>query len=422
MAITAASTRTSHAADLKELYTLPPVRALNDRSFLHNTLAKERAVTSLSGKYVTFPVTLRRSLGAGARTDGGTLPSAISEVLDDAQYSVQYNYHAVEWTEALEVASRNQEGAFEKVVSMKMKNLGTDMAKTINRQFYNPAYGRLATCTTNDAAGLTFTVDSTQYVEIGDVIDIVDATTGVAISSGTARLVTATTATTITIDTNASGYPGTNGTGNVDVAGTEYVVKTGSAGAATTTSVEVPGLRAAADTSRTYAGINSSTYAEWDGNEVAASSAAIGESLVEQLLDAVGERGRGEPDLGLTTRGIRRRLADEFASQRRWVNEKATDLTVGYKTISVSGLDIVIDDDCPKKHLFVGKKANAKVLQATPPGFIESEAGDGAKIELKDGSTAGTKQAVFQAWYRYHLTLAVTDPGTWGMISDGADD
>jgi hypothetical protein len=422
MPITGASTRTTHAADLKELYTLPPVRALNDRSFLHNTLAKEKATTSISGKYITYPVTLRRSLGSGARTDGGTLPSAISEVIDDAQFNVQYNYHAVEWTEALEVASRNNEGAFEKVISMKMKNLGTDMAKTINRQFFNPAYGRLATCNTNDADGLVFTVDSTQYIEVGDVVDIVDASTGVPITNATARLVASKTSTTFTIDTNASGYPGTNGTGNVNVAGTEYVVKTGSAGAATTTSTEIPGLRAAVATGRTYAGINSSTYAEWDGNTVAASSAAIGESLVEQLLDEVGERGRGEPDLGLTTRGVRRRLADEFASQRRWVNEKATDLTAGYKTISVSGLDIVIDDDCPKKHLFVGKKDTAKVLQATAPGFIESEAGDGAKVELKDGSTAGTKTAVFQAWYRYHLTLAVTDPGCWGAITDGADD
>jgi hypothetical protein len=218
-----ASSTTTHAALLKELYTLPPVRALNDKSWLHDNLTKEQAVTDISGKYALFPVTLRRSLGRGSRADGGVLPSAISEVLDDARVYVKYHYYGLEWTEVVEEASKNKQGAFEKVVTMKMKNVATDMAKDINRQWYNST-GILAQCNTNDAAGLVITVASTQYVQPGDVIDIAAATTGVNITNGNGRLVASKTDTTITIDTAA--YNG-GGSGTVDVAGTEIVLLTG---------------------------------------------------------------------------------------------------------------------------------------------------------------------------------------------------
>ena len=71
---------------------------------------------------------------------------------------------------------------------------------------------------------------------------------------------------------------------------------------------------------------------------------------------------------------------------------------------------------------FAGRLEALKLLQLTKPGFVETEAGNGAYIELKNGSTAGTKKAIWQTWYRYHVALACTDPGQWGYITGGADD
>ena len=413
---TTATAGTSHAALLKELYTLPPVRALNDKSYLHDKVTKDSNLeTDFSGKYVRFPVTLRRALGRGSRGEAGDLPINVEEVEQEAKAYVKQHYYALEWAETLELATKSKEGAFESFVSRKMKNIATDMAKELNRQWYNPTTGRLATCTTNDSAGLTITVDSTKYVQVGDIVDICAASDGTIISSGTARTVESKTATTITFATAASAYGG--GSGNVDVAGTEYVVLTGNYGN------ETAGLRAFADTGRSLHGIDSSTYTEWDGNKTALTGTpVIGESSIEAIDDKVGARGRGEPQVHLTTRGIRRRLADEFASQRRYLNEKATDIKAGYRIVEVNGIDTVIDDDAPSGYFVSGRLEALKLLQLTKPGFLETEAGNGAHISLKNGSTAGTKKSIWQAWYRYHVALACTDPGQWGMISGGADD
>lgn len=405
------SNTTTHGALLKELYTLPPVRALNDKSFLHDKLAKEQAVTDTSGKYARFPVTLRRALGRGARADGGELPTAVSEVIEDAKVYVKYNYYALEWTEAIEQASKNNEGAFEKVVTMKMKNVATDLAKDINRQFYNASSkGALATVSATSSGSTDITVGSDQYLQVGDLVDIVASSNGTAVTNGTRREITA-----INRSTNVVSLA--DGGGNLSVTnGTHILVTTGSY------NNELEGLSHITGTSRTLHGIDSSTYEEWNGQVVDANNAVAGESLFEQVYDKVGERGRGDIDTYLTTRGIRRRLADTFASQRRYLDEKAVDIRAGYRMIEVNGIGCVIDDDCPKGNVFALSKDALRVLQLTAPGFLETEAGNGALVELKDSTTAGRKVSAWQAWYRYHVTLAALDPGRTGKIINCTDD
>lgn len=394
---------------LKELLTLPPIRVLNDTSFLHDKLTKEQAQLDFSGKYARYPVTLRRALGRASRGDGGLMPVAVAEDIQDAKVYMKMHYYALEWSEAVEEATKNQEGAFEKVVTMKMKNVATDMAKELNRQWYNRASGALANCT-NTAAGLTITVDDTQFVQVGDLIDIVAPDTGVAITNGTGRSVTAVNRTTSVVTLDSGG-------GNVDPAGTEIVVLNGNYGN------EIDGLRYVATADRSLYGIDSTNYDNWDGKYLDAAGAIAGESLFERIYDRIGKRGAGNMDTYITTRGVRRRLADEFASQRRYLNEKATDIKAGYQIVEVNNQEAVIDDDCPHGVVFAFKRDVLKVLKMTDPGFIETEAGNAAYIELKNSTTAtGKKEAVWQTWYRYHCTLVATDPSLVGQIANAEDD
>jgi hypothetical protein len=382
------TTQTTAGPLLKELYTLPPVRVLNDTSYLHDKLTKEQAVLDFGGKYARFPATLNRARGEGSRGDNGVLPVAVAEVIQDAKVFMKQNYFALEWTEAIEEASKGKDGAFESVVTMKMKNVAIDMAKGLNRQWYNPTNG--------------------QYVRVGDQVDIVTTSTGVPVANGTNRAVTAISAVgLITFG---------DGGGNVSVtAGTHSLVLTGNWGN------EIDGLQHVTNVNRILHTIDSNTFTAWNGNDLPAGLAVAGESLFEQLYDLIGQRGRGDMDTYLTTRGVRRRLADEFASQRRYLNEKSVDIKAGYRTLEVNGVETVIDDDAPKGFVFGVQRSALKVLQMTKPGFLESEAGNGAVIELKDNTVAGQKVAAWQAWYRYHCTLACTDPAVTGRIS-GADD
>ena len=406
----ATSNTTNTGAILKELYSLPPVRVLRDKSYLHDKLAKEKPTMDFSGRYAYFPVTLQRNLGRGSRGDAGILPTAGTETIDDAKVYIKRHYYALEWSEAIEVASKNKEGAFENVVTMKMKNVAIDMAKEANRQLYNAAQGKLGVISAG-AASTTQTFASVQYIFPGDSIDFITANgqtnTGTRTVSSVNR-----TASTIVVDST------------VTTTTNDFVVLQGNFAVSGTggESYEVEGLRLICDDARTLHTIDSATYEEWDGNEIAMAGATAGESSFEQLYDKVGARQRGDIDTYLTTRGIRRRLADEFASQRRYLNEKAVDIKAGYSAIEVNGKTCVIDDDAPKKTVFALTLDTLKIMEAIKPGFLETEAGDGAVVELKDHTTAGGKVAVWQSWYRYHWTLACVDPGRNGMLTGCADE
>jgi hypothetical protein len=408
------SNTTTYAADLKELYTLPPVRVLNDKSWIHNNIAKEIAKMDFSGRYIRFAVQVARELGRGSRADGGVLPVSIAPVDQEARALMQQHYYALEWTEVLEEVSKNDEGAFESAVSRKMKNVAQDMAKELNRQWYNPLIGALEQnlATTTATTLTTSTAKFPQYVRVGDQIDVVVLATGTPVANGSNITVTA---------ISAAGVISTSAGGNLAVtAGTHGIVVTGNYGN------EVVGLRGFGETGRTLHNINSSTYSQWDGNKFNVNGAVAGESAFEQLYDRVGERGRGDVDTFIFTRGGRRRLADEFASMRRYLNEMATDIKAGYKRVQIdvggASAEGVVDDDCPKGFTFAFKRDVLKLMQLTSPGFLPDPSGNGARIELKDHTVAGQKVAAYQAWYRYHVSMVCTDPGLVGMIPDAEDD
>lgn len=406
---------TTLAADLKELYTLPPQRLLNDKSFLHNKLTKEQAVMDASGKYTTWPNTIRRSLGRGSRGDSAILPDAIAEVVVSAQAPIKRHYHTLEWSDAIEQASKNKEGAFESVVTMKMRNLALDLAKDVNRQWYNGSLGQLGVVATG-ANSASQTLTSVQYINVGDKIEIHSAT-GSATRAGTpCWIATKNKATKVITLVDSAGSAQVVNTTTGDILAVAGSVVAGSPA----TNYEVEGLRFICDTGRTLHNINSTTYPEWDGVKKTLTGQVAGESLFEQLYDDVGENGRGDIDLYLATRGERRRLVDEFASQRRWVNEKTTDIAAGFDSIEVNGKPCVIDDDCPKGEVFALSTETLKVLQMTEPGFVQSSEGN-ARIELKVNGD-GQHLAVYQAFYRYYMTLVCTDPARNGRITGAADD
>lgn len=410
---------TSFGADLKELYTLPPVRAVNDRSFMHNKLTKEQAVTDYSGEKAVFPVTLRRSLGRSSRGDNAVLPDAISEVMVQAEVLMKQHYYGIEWSDLLEKASKNKEGAWEKVVTMKMKNLSLDLAKEANRQLYNGKYGSLGTVATG-ANSATQTLQTLQYVNVGDKVDFIDPTAATKRNANPLFVASKNKSTKAITLVNAAGAGTAVNTTTLDL----MIISGNVVVGGTPVNYEIEGLGHITADQRILHNIDSSVYDEWDGFELSAANGVASESLFEQLYDGIGERGRGDMDVYTTSRGIRRQLVEEFASQRRWIDDKGTDLTVGYESIQVNGKPCVIDDDHPKGKVFGLTMDTLKIMQLSEPGFVQSEAG-GAEIQLKAtaDTTSGaiSHQATYQAWYSYYFTLACVDPARNGVITDAAD-
>jgi hypothetical protein len=248
-----------------------------------------------------------------------------------------------------------------------------------------------------------------QYIQVGDVIDIRTESNGTAVTNGTSRTVTARSVSGATITI-------ADGGGNVTTSSNEAVYLAGNRGN------EIDGLRFITGTSRNLHSIDSSTAGNqfWDGNDRNASSTVIGESIIEQLFDDIAQNGNGEVEVALTTRGIRRRLADTYQSQKRFTDAQAVSVHGGYSAIMVNEVPVISDDDAPKGYLFAFNKSAFKWFEQNNPGWLESK--DGNIFQLKATSTSGQRQAIWQAWFRWYASLGCVAPNRTGRIRNGTDD
>ena len=407
------ATQTLAAADaiLKDLYVGPIVEQLNNKTYLIDQIERDVDSVDHTGRRAIVPLHTTRTRGRGSRGDNANLPVAGRQGYQDAIVPIRYHYYGMEITDPAIEASRSNEGAFINLLQAETKGVADNMRKDINRQAYGTGDGVLANVRAASGPGTTVNVDQgIQYIEVGDFVDVIVRSSGatgngVVNSEVTARSANSATP-TITIGTALAGAIDT--TYGVYITGTR--------------NQEMDGLRNITDSSRTLHSINSASAgnAFWDGKERDAASAVAGESLFELLADDVGGGGNGEVDTFLTTRGIKRNLADTYQSQKRFNDAKAVQIHGGFTAVMVNEIPVISDDDCPKGFAFGLGKSALKWFEQTKPGWLEQN--DSSVFHLKDGSTAGTKQNVWQAWFRWYAALGCVAPNRTGRIFAASDD
>jgi hypothetical protein len=404
------ATYTLAAADalLKDMYVGPIIEQLNNKTYMLDQIERDSDHLDHTGRRAIFPVHANRNRGRGSRGDNANLPVPGYNTDVDAIVPIRYHYYGMEISDPTIEASKNNAGAFANLLERESKGIAKDMRKDMNRQIFGDGTG-LLTSVRAASTSTTVNVDSVQYIGVGDTVDVLVKSTGAVTNGVQSALVTARDTTagaqTITIGTALAGSCDT--TYGVYIAGSRVN--------------EVDGLRNIISTGRTLHSINSSTAGNefWNAKSRAAGSNVAGETLFEQLADDVGGGGNGDVDVFVTTRGIKRRLADTYQSQKRFNDARATTIHGGYTAIWVNEVPVVADDDAPKGYAFGINKDSFRWAEQTKPGWLEQK--DGAVFQLKDGSTAGTKMNVWQAWFRWYSNLANQAPNRNGVIS-GADD
>lgn len=406
------ATQTLATADaiLKDLYVGPIVEQLNQKTWLIDQIERDSDQIDHTGRRAVVPVHSGRNRGRGSRGDNANLPVAGKQSYQDAIIAIRYHYYGMELTDPAIEASKTNEGAFINLLNSETKGVATDMRKDINRQVYGTGDGLLSQVRANSTTTTVNVTKGIQYIQVGDLIDVLDGAGAVSgngvIGATVLTRVLTSGSEAITIDIALAG-----------TATTSYgVYVSGSFGK------EMDGMRNITAQSRTLHSINSATAGNefWNGQQKDASSSTAGESLFEQLADDVGRTGNGEVAVFLTTRGIRRRLADTYQSQKRFNDARAVDIHGGYSAIMVNEIPVVADDDCPLGFAFAIDKSSLKWFQQTSPGWLQQK--DGSVFSLKDGSVAGTKQNVWQAWFRWYVALGCVAPQRNGRIINCADD
>jgi len=409
---------TTADAILKDLYVGPVVEQLNYKSYMIDQIERKSEFTvDHYGRKAIVPVHKSRNRGRGSRGDGGVLPTAGKQSWEDALIPITRHYQGIELTDASIKATASNSGAFVELLDAEVKGATKDMKKDINRQIFGTGDGLLASVAATATTATTLTVDSIQYLHIGDPVDVVRRTDASTLDGSLKNEVTGLDATnkTVTLNTAVGGT----------VATTFGIYLAGSRG------LEMQGLQSIVSTSRTLHSINSATAGnEFWNSQVrnvgtqAASPATAGETSFELISDDVGQTGQGETEVFITTRGIRRRLADTFQSTKRFTNKEAVQIHGGYSAIMVASgageVPVVIDDDAPKGTVFAIDKSALRWFQQWGPGFLESPQ-DGTVFHLKDDGT-GQKEATWQAWMGWYATLACVAPNRLGKLRYCTDD
>lgn len=409
------ATETLATADaiLKDLYPAPIREQTNYKTWLLDRIERDSTRIDFEGRRAIMPLHTSQNPSEGSISDGGTLPTPGVDGNADAIVPIRYVASGIELTDMLIKQAKTNRGAFVSVLTDRTKRLAMGFKKKVNRQFFGDGFGTIATLATSPAAATTFTVDSVQYVKVGQIIDVRTKATGALENAGNVSLtVTAVNRSTKVVTVSAA-VTATTTTAGVYIAGSY--------------GLEMEGLRRIGSTGRSLYGIDSSIAGNeyFDAQVKDAASATAGEDLFIQAGDlaagASGEDAIGELDVWLTTRGIRRRLAGTYTSQKRFNDAKAMEIHGGYSAIYVNETPVIADDDVPKGFAFGLRNDAFTLFEVERPDFLKDPE-SGKVWNLANGSVAGTRKAVWQAWWVWYANLGAAAPNQVAVIKNAADD
>lgn len=386
-----------------KVFYLPTIQPqLNTDTYLKDKI--EVNEMDVSGKNATIECWYGRSTGVGARADGGTLPSANYQKFQTATVPMKYKYGRVSFTGPTIRATRDEKGAYARVVDTEIRGIVEDVSQEANRMLWGCGYGVLGRWRSDSTTTYTFSklyrgnVDGSgatvgdgfgstfggKYVEeIGAAAAVTQTGnsgsewTGITVD-GTDMVPTAVDSTgstdydTVTMTSNSSASP-TEAAGSYFIRPANSRTTTGSndAGYARLESMGLRGIVTNEDLDSialfdsTGAGGNTGiksgndalqnlavgTYPWWKANVAVASAGRyqaqrpVTFELMDQMFDKVELKAGKDygPDTIMTTHAIRREYLKLCRIERRQVNSMM--LEGGWTGLDFNGIPLMVDKD-----------------------------------------------------------------------------
>lgn len=391
------------ASILKEVYE-PQIREqLNDDAVTLKRIEKSTAgvESTVGGRYVTFGVKTRRNNGLGARNEMEALPKAGQQGYAAARIGLKYLYGTIQLTgQTIELANSNYQ-AFASALDQEISGLKTDLAKDLNRQVYGTGTGVIATVSAIGTAVNTLTVADTQYLQLGEQIDVVAlaniaAGTPIAISN---RQITAinTVSGVVTFD----GAAASSGVGDI-------LVRTGNINR------EWTGLAKIVAATGTLYNIDPTVEPVWKSEVDTAADRALSEGLMINMADRIRTNG-GKVTAIFQNLGVRRAYFNLLVQQRQYTNTKefAGGFTGLSFTTDVGEIPVVVDIDAPKKTQYFLNEKELTLYRAHDWSWLDR---DGSMWQRKIDST-GTYDA-YEAVMHQYSELGCHRRNTHGLITN----
>lgn len=438
---------------LKTFY-LPAIQEqLNHDTILADLIdVNERDV---SGKNATILCHYGRSKGTGARGDGGPLPEADHQKFKTAVVPMRYNYGRVTFSGPTIAATRDERGAYARVMDTEIMGIVRDLQKEVNRQLWGCGYGIVARWGSgastsiempklymNNAGGSGDGFGSTfggKYLkENGSAVQVTVASSASVFTSLTVEA-TDLNATAVdedsstVVDTVTGTDTGTQGAG-------VFYVRPGALRSATSMSaagswrLEMMGLRGIVDNkdldeialfdsgankgfvvNDPLQGLAVANYPWWKAQVMTHSAGryqgqrALTLDLMQTMFDKI-ETAAGKdfgPDLILTTKAIRRAYLKLLQADRRLVNTMQLD--GGWTALEYNGIPLMVDDDAIDGEIYFLTTRDLQIYRMSDYDWMQK---DGAILSRISGYDA--YEAVL---YRY-AELGTTRRNTQGVLAD----
>lgn len=336
-----------------------------------------------NGQQVNRPVKVRRNQGIGATSDGGNLPAIGKQTVVQAIIGAKYNYLRFGITGPLIKASQGEKGAFVSAMSYNMEEGARDFEADMSRQFQWDGTSDLATVSANAVGSTVITVtgresteDGNKFLDVGMVIDIVDASGNYKASAVTITDLTGTTTATLTLSMA------------VTVAANDIVVRSGAY------NQEIEGLRVPLDgaTSSIWS-INRATYPVFQGNVTNASGAQLTLDMMKQPWNDGRRRGGAKYDYIKTDFDTERFYEKLLTPDKRYIGKIKGDGTFANKDqnyLEYGGLPIVPDQHSPREVTYIDSSTWKKYVLSelewadeTGTHFIAQTGVDAFEVRLR---------------------------------------
>jgi hypothetical protein len=304
-----------------------------------------------NGKEVIFDTHIGRNQGIGARGVREKLPIAGAQKYKQAHLYLKNLYGAIEVDGQLFEQAADDYNAFINVVDMEIKGLKRDLAKDLNRQIYGDGTGKLAVIV-DQPTSTTLEVDSTDWLEEGMVIDVVDPVTGVKQQSGAASSIEIVSINETTKIVTVTGTLGTFGTA---ISEDDIIVR--SSNGVNSFGKELTGLGAIVSATGELHEIDPEDVPVWAATEVALGTEGTPGTLTElnliNLVQSVDKKG-GDVDVFLASPGVYNAYWNLLQGFRQFTN--GAGLTGGQRSFTFEALGkpirFVSDYAAPKGTLY----------------------------------------------------------------------
>jgi len=192
----------------KEVYEGKLRKQFNDETVLLRRIQRNGGGSTITntvgGKYVTFPIRVKRNAGLSYRAEEIALAPAGQQGYAAVQVRLKYGYGRFKITgQVMELAETNYQ-AFSSMLDEEMDGLKDDLVKDENRITYGNLDNGVVATLNDTATAAAHVVDNTQYLDDGMVVDVLIKSSGAATGGGTALTIVSVNHATKTVTFNSS--------------------------------------------------------------------------------------------------------------------------------------------------------------------------------------------------------------------------